>query len=82
MAKHRQDPGLIAALREGKKLHGSLSAFARVIGIKPQSLCKWDQVPPERCPAVNEATGVPLNVLRPDIYPASDTKRLRQSAHA
>jgi DNA-binding transcriptional regulator YdaS (Cro superfamily) len=68
----RKDPGLLAALKASK----SMRSLALAIGIKPQSLIKWEYVPPERVIAVEEVTGVPREVLRPDLYPP----RTRQTA--
>lgn len=65
MARIRKDQGLLAALKASK----SMRSLALAIGIKPQSLIKWDQVPPERVIAVESVTGVPREVLRPDLYP-------------
>jgi DNA-binding transcriptional regulator YdaS (Cro superfamily) len=61
----RKDPGLLAALKASK----SMRSLALAIGIKPQSIIKWQSVPPERVIAVEEMTGVPREVLRPDLYP-------------
>lgn len=69
MVKKRRDPGLTAVCEAGKKTHKSLSALARAIGVRPQSLCKWERVPPERVIQLEEATGVPREVQRPDLYP-------------
>lgn len=59
-----RDDGLRAALRQA----GSLTGLARGLGIKPQSIIKWQRVPAERCLDVERLTGVPREVLRPDIY--------------
>ena len=76
--KHRSDPGLIAAIKAAK----TITAIAEALGTTPQAVSLWDRVPPERCPDVSAFTGVPLHVLRPDIYPAHVFKRPRQSAAA
>ncbi len=75
MAKVREDAGLIAALKAMP-----LSELARHVGVRPQSLCKWVRVPAERVAAVEAATGVSREFLRPDLY-APRPKRPRQSAH-
>jgi DNA-binding transcriptional regulator YdaS (Cro superfamily) len=59
-----RDHGLKTALREA----GSLTGLARGLGIKPQSIIKWTRVPAERCVEVERLTGVPREVLRPDLF--------------
>jgi DNA-binding transcriptional regulator YdaS (Cro superfamily) len=81
-AKIRKDPGLAAVLAAGKRLHQSYSKLARKIGISPQSLNKWDEVPPERVIVLEQLTGVPREIIRPDLYPPRRPKRVGASAHA
>lgn len=76
MAKVREDAGLVAALKAMP-----LSELARAVGVRPQSLCKWVRIPPGRVSAVEAATGIPREYLRPDIFGAPRPKRIRQSAH-
>lgn len=57
-------PGLAEAVRR----HGA-SEVARQLRIRVQSLYDWTQVPPERCRAISAISGVPLHVIRPDVYP-------------
>lgn len=59
-----RSPGLKTAIT----VAGGLTALARGLGIKPQSLVKWARVPAERCLDVERLTGVPRETLRPDIY--------------
>lgn len=47
---------------------GSISALAKKIGVKYQSVQQWEDVPPERVPAVSEASGVTKHELRPDLH--------------
>ena len=56
--------GLKAALVavEGK------ASLARELGLKKKALKTWDIVPGERVLAVERCTGVPRNVLRPDLF--------------
>jgi DNA-binding transcriptional regulator YdaS (Cro superfamily) len=62
---------------------GSMTALAIALGVTPQSVAGWDQVPAERCLAVEAATGVPRHVLRPDIYgPHPGPLAMRHSTHA
>lgn len=51
---------------------GGQAALARMIGIKRVSVHQWKTrgvIPAERVLAVEQATGVPRHVLRPDLYP-------------
>lgn len=56
--------GLKAAL----KAANGISELARRLGVKRQAVQQWDEVPAERCKAVEKVTGVPRVVLRPDIF--------------
>jgi DNA-binding transcriptional regulator YdaS (Cro superfamily) len=47
---------------------GGESALARALGIKVQSVQKWKKIPAERVVAVEQATGIPREQLRPDIF--------------
>lgn len=46
-----------------------LTALAAELSVSPQRLANWvgRQVPAERCPDVERATGVRCEVLRPDV---------------
>jgi len=45
-----------------------MSALARLLGITPQSVADWNDIPPERCLKIESLTGVSRYELRPDIY--------------
>lgn len=57
------------ALEKAKKVAGGPSALARLLGIKPQAIHQWNEVPPLRVLDVERHTGIPRYELRPDIYP-------------
>ena len=59
-----RDPGLNEAIR----VAGGVSELARRIGISQPSLSNWERVPAERVIAVERATSVNRNILRPDLY--------------
>jgi DNA-binding transcriptional regulator YdaS (Cro superfamily) len=63
---------------------GSMTALAMALGVTPQSVAGWVQVPAERCLAVEAATGIPRHVLRPDIYgpPPGPLARADNAAYA
>lgn len=46
----------------------SPSALAPKIGLTPQAVSLWRRVPAERVVAVEAATGIPRERLRPDLY--------------
>jgi hypothetical protein len=49
---------------------GGTKALAAHLGIKAPSIYSWKRVPAERARAVSKITGIPLHVLRPDVWPA------------
>lgn len=57
------------ALDQAKKVAGSNKALAYAIGVTPQALSQWQEVPPLRVIAVERVTGISRSLLRPDIYP-------------
>jgi TorA maturation chaperone TorD len=59
-----RDQGLSEALRAA----GGISELARRLGIAQPSVSNWVRVPSERVLAVESATGVRREVLRPDLY--------------
>jgi DNA-binding transcriptional regulator YdaS (Cro superfamily) len=42
--------------------------LGRLLGISHQAISLWDRVPPERLVDIEVLTGVPREVLRPDLY--------------
>jgi len=56
---------------------GSQSAFARLCGVSQTAVWKWLQsgkrLPAEYVLVVERETGVSRHLLRPDIYPLTDT---------
>ena len=58
------------ALKRAIKAAGGLAGLAKPLGITEQAVSQWDEVPPLRVLAVEQASGVPRHELRPDIYPA------------
>lgn len=61
--------GRDAALTRAIKRIGTSNRLARVLGVTPQALSQWQQVPPLRVLHVERVTGVPRHELRPDLYP-------------
>lgn len=48
-----------------------LARLAREIGITRGAVAQWDKVPAERIGDVSRVTGIPFNVLRPDLFRAA-----------
>lgn len=59
-----RDQGLQEAIRAA----GGISALARRLGVAQPSISGWTRVPAERIAAVEAATGVSREVLRPDLF--------------
>ncbi|NHN85778.1 hypothetical protein GOB93_14165 [Acetobacter musti] len=47
---------------------GGVNALARALGIKSPSIYSWKKIPPQRVSAVEAATGIPREELRPDLF--------------
>ena len=48
---------------------GGVSKLAEALGVSPQAVSQWEEVPPLRVLTVERASGVPRHELRPDLYP-------------
>lgn len=59
-----RDAGLQAAIRAV----GGISALARALGVSQPSVSTWIKIPAERVAAVEAATGVSREILRPDLF--------------
>ena len=55
------------ALQRAIEAAGGLSALARLCGVQPPSVFKWDVAPAHQCPTIEEGTGVTCEELRPDL---------------
>lgn len=62
------DDGLALAIKASTHAY----RLAKTLGITPQAISQWKRVPGERVIAVERATGVRREVLRPDLYPVED----------
>lgn len=86
MQHRRRTPGRRRVTRapkrqiETRKLLGltpygttSLTELAERLGVSPQAINQWMEVPLSRVPEVEKVTGIPRHKLRPDYYepPAS-----------
>jgi DNA-binding transcriptional regulator YdaS (Cro superfamily) len=58
-------------LQNAIKAAGSVAKFAKKIGVSRQVIYLWDKIPAERVVDVEKATGIPREMLRPDLYRAA-----------
>ena len=66
-------------LRTAIESVGSVRALASLLGLTPvaSSIYQWQRVPAKWVVQIEEATGVPRNVLRPDLYKDGKDRRRR-----
>ena len=68
-----RDPTPSQALSAAVQIAGSQSALGRVLGVSQRAVWRWvsegKHLPPQHVLAVEAATGIPKEQLRPDIYP-------------
>lgn len=62
-------PGIDAAIAAA----GGMEAFQAALGVARRTVFLWKQqgIPAERVPAIEAATGVPRQALRPDLWPST-----------
>lgn len=61
---HQCGLGLDTAIRAA----GSRRKLANLLGISAQAISQWRQIPVGRCLALERATGIPRQQLRPDVF--------------
>jgi pyruvate kinase len=72
-----KDPGLVAAIRAV----GTVARLAEALRISSSAISQWRRVPLDRVRVVEEVTGVPAHVLRPDHFDAPrPSKAARRAA--
>lgn len=49
---------------------GSVKALAELVGVTPQGVSQWKRVPQKHVKAIEALTGLPLHVIRKDVYDA------------
>jgi DNA-binding transcriptional regulator YdaS (Cro superfamily) len=59
------DPGLRLAV---KAAGGTMTDLARLLGIAPQAIAQWDEIPAGRILDIERVTKVDREKLRPDLY--------------
>jgi len=58
------DEGLKLAIERA----GSIRKLARMLGISMQAVAKWKTVPAHQIIPLERSTGIPREMLRPDLY--------------
>jgi DNA-binding transcriptional regulator YdaS (Cro superfamily) len=51
-----------------KAKRGRLSRLAEELDITPGAIAQWKEVPDDKLIAIETATGIPRQLLRPDLY--------------
>ena len=67
-------PSQEAGKRAAIEAAGSMRQLARELGIDVAGISRWKRVPAEWCRPINQLYGVPLHVLRPDLWREDDGK--------
>jgi DNA-binding transcriptional regulator YdaS (Cro superfamily) len=61
----------ISALTEATQRAGGQARLAKLLGVTRQAVCQWKRVPADRVREIERLTGVPREVLRPDLFGAA-----------
>jgi DNA-binding transcriptional regulator YdaS (Cro superfamily) len=69
-------------LDQAIRSRGGYAEAARILGVTRQTVYKWVErrVPAERVSEVEWLTGIPREILRPDIFNIRTTRAVRQEA--
>jgi DNA-binding transcriptional regulator YdaS (Cro superfamily) len=75
-------------LTHWRAAHGfTLSEAGRLFGVSGEQVCKYERgrrrIPPEKVPAISAITGIPRELLRPDVFRAvsrDEGERMLQAA--
>lgn len=54
---------------------GGRTALAKKLGISPQAISQWKEIPVLRVLEIERITGVSRHDLRPDVYPLTSEDR-------
>jgi DNA-binding transcriptional regulator YdaS (Cro superfamily) len=66
-------------LRTAIETVGGVRGLANLLGLNPQSIYRWRRVPAKWIVQIEEFTGVPREVLRPEFYQGWKRPRRRRS---
>jgi hypothetical protein len=48
--------------------YGGVNAMSRTLELSRQAISKWDRVPLRHLSRITKETGIPRQILRPDLY--------------
>ena len=65
---------LSKGVEAAKAAAGGGANLARLLGIRRQTVYQWDRVPAERVITIEQGTGLPRSIMRPDIYPQEQSE--------
>jgi hypothetical protein len=74
--------GMSDIVKKAIEQSGGPTKLARHLGIKQPSIAGWKQIPAERVVGVEEASGIPREVLRPELYAGMDTRAVTPATMA
>ena len=63
---------LYEMLTEVIRKAGGVNALARGLGVSPQAVSQWRQIPVRHVLSIERITGVAREDQRPDVYPPDD----------
>lgn len=72
---HNGDMTDFNPIRAWREIHNvAVKDLAQRVGVQSSAICKWERgkVSSKKALRLHQATGIPLHVLRPDIYPAPE----------
>jgi DNA-binding transcriptional regulator YdaS (Cro superfamily) len=64
------------SLAEAIKTAGSITRLAVALGVSVQAVSQWKICPAKRVLDVERLTGLPREILRPDLYPLQERRNL------
>ena len=56
------------------KAAGSISKLARALGVSPQAVWQWREIPVRHVLSIERIFGIPREELRPDLYRRDRTR--------
>jgi len=59
---------MLAVVQEAARRIGGIKALAQELGITPQAIYQWTEVPVERAADLEKISGIPRSRFRPDLF--------------
>ena len=73
--RHSPNDSRVLACQLAISRAGGLTELGRIFGVTPQAIYKWEIVPIEHCRRVARLSGIPVHVLRPDVFDEKSGRR-------